>query len=266
MSDEQLKAYHEVIDPQNREFQKMKEEGLLRGDSMKKYAYQRFIKDYLRCVDAIDENVGRILDWLDGDEELKNNTIVVYCSDQDYFTGEHGYAEKRLMYEGAINMPLLIRWPDKIKPGTRVQDMVQNIDYAPTFLDMAGVEIPTDMQGKSFKPVLEGKSVPNWREAVYYHYYDHGQHVVGRHDGIRDKRYKLIHFYTDDTWEFYDLENDPNELYNAYGDKSYEAEIKRMEEGLVNLRKQYKVPEWVFSPPYVSLKGIEQTKRERIID
>lgn len=261
MSEEQLKAYHSFIDPQNQEFLLMKENGLLEGDKMKKYAYQRFIKDYIRVVDGIDENVGRILQWLDRNKQLKENTVVVYCSDQSYFTGEHGYAEKRLMYEEAMKMPFLVRYPKKIKPGLKIESMIQNIDYGPTFLDLAGLKIPQEMQGKSFKSILEGNGPENWRKSVYYHYYDHGRHEVGRHEGIRTNRFKLIRFYTDDTWELYDLKNDPNEVNNLYGNPAYNSEIEKLKKELETLRLQYEVPDWIYEPPYVSLRGIENTKR-----
>ena len=259
MTDEQLKAYHAVIDPQDEAFFKMKKAGLLDGDKMKSYTYQRFIKDYIRVVDGIDENVGRLLSWLDKNEKLKENTVVIYCSDQSYFTGEHGYAEKRLMYEEAMKMPFLIRYPKMIKAGSRIKSMIQNIDYAPTVLDLAGVEIPDEMQGESFKPILEGNTPKNWRKSVYYHYYDHGRHKVGRHDGVRTKRYKLIHFYTDDIWEMYDLKDDPNELNNLYGNPTYNSEIEKLKKELKKLQHKYDVPDWVYKPPYVSLKGINNT-------
>ena len=260
MTEEQLKAYHSFIDPQNEEFQRMKEAGLLEGDKMKRYAYQRFIKDYIRVIDGVDENVGRILSWLDKHEKLKENTVVVYSSDQSYFTGEHGYAEKRLMYEEAMKMPFLIRYPKLIKPGSKPQALIQNIDYGPTFIDLAEIEIPEDMQGRSMKAVLAGNEPDDWRKSVYYHYYDHGRHKVGRHEGVRTHRYKLIHFYTDDVWEMYDLQNDPNEINNLYGNSDYSTEIDELKLELMKLQNQYEVPDWVFEPPYVSLKGIKVTK------
>ncbi len=261
MTAEELKAYHEVIDPQNRLFLQMKESGQLEGDNMRQYAYQRFIKDYIRIVDAIDENVGKLLSWLDERPELKKNTVVIYASDQSYFTGEHGYKEKRLMYEEAMKMPLLIRWPGTIAPGTRVEELVQNIDYGPTFLDIAGINPPEEMQGASYLPLLLGKIPPDWRKSVYYHYYDHGQHVVGRHEGVRTKDHKLIHFYTDDVWELYDLQEDPYEVNNLYGQSGFEALTDSLKTELSRLQQQYEVPEWVFEPPYVSLKGINETNK-----
>lgn len=260
MSDEQLKAYHSFIDPQNESFKKMVETGDLEGDKMKRYAYQRFIKDYIRVIDGVDENVGRILSWLDENEQLKENTVVIYSSDQSYFTGEHGYAEKRLMYEEAMKMPFLIRYPKIIKPGSRPDALIQNIDYGPTFLDLAGIEVPKEMQGKSMKSLLEGKNKKDWRRSVYYHYYDHGKHKVGRHEGIRTHRYKLIHFYTDDTWEVYDLQNDPNEINNLYGNPFLNAEIEKLKREMEKQKIEYEVPDWIYTPPFVSLKGIKSAE------
>ena len=264
MTDEQLKAYHAFIDPQNEDYKQKLEAGELDEDAIKRYAYQRFIKDYIRVVDGIDENVGRILAWLDENEELKENTVVVYSSDQSYFTGEHGYAEKRLMYEEAMKMPFLIRYPKVIKPGSHPNALIQNIDYGLTFLDLAGIEAPEDMQGKSFKSVLEGRTPENWRKSVYYHYYDHGRHKVARHEGVRTNRFKLIHFYTDDTWEMYDLKNDPYEVNNLYGNPNSNADIERLKKELVRLREFYEVPDKVFYPPYVSLGGLKLKDDELI--
>jgi arylsulfatase A-like enzyme len=250
MSEEERKAYHAFYDPLNAEYHRMKEEGILEGDREKKYWYQRFIKDYLRVVDAIDENVGKILDFLDH-ENMEENTVVIYCSDQSYFTGEHGWAEKRLMYEEAMKMPLLMRWQGKIPPGTRISGMVQNIDYAPTLLDIAGLKIPGEMQGNSFLPLLDGSTPANWRKSIYYHYYEHGGHGVPRHEGVRDDRYKLINYYTDNVWEFFDLLNDPDEMISLYNDPVYEKEIRNMKDELLRLRKIYEVPDSVFNPPYI---------------
>lgn len=176
MTDDQLRAYHAVIDPQNEAYQRMLDEGKLDdATTMRRYVYQRVIKDYLRIVDAIDENVGRLLNWLDGDDALKHNTVVVYASDQGFFTGEHGYAEKRLMYEAAMRFPLLMRWPGKIERGTRVKSLVQNIDLAPTFMEIAGAPVPKEVQGRSLLPLLDGEPPADWRTSVYYQ--DRKRHV-----------------------------------------------------------------------------------------
>ncbi len=250
MTKYQFEKWHSYKDPINKEYHKLKKEGKLEGDALKKFAYQQFIKDYLRCVDGVDDNVGRILEWLDKHNQIKENTIVVYASDQSYFTGEHGFAEKRFMYEEAMRMPFLIRWPKKIKPGTRITELIQNIDYAPTFLDAAGLETPKDMQGKSFLKIASGDKDITWRKAIYYHYYDHGKHNVPRHDGIRTERYKLINFYTEDKYEFYDLETDPNEMVNLYNDEKYATIISNLKKELNSLRTSYEVPAKHFKPSY----------------
>lgn len=197
-------------------------EANLQGDELAKWKYQRYIKDYLRTIISIDENVGRVLDYLK-ESGLEENTLVVYTSDQGFYLGEHGWFDKRFMYEESLRMPLLMKYPSVIKPGTINHQLVQNLDFASTFLDLAEAEIPADMQGRSLKPLLEGGEASDWRNAIYYHYYEYpGWHAVKRHYGIRTDRYKLIHFYYDvDVWELYDLENDPNELTNIYHDVQY---------------------------------------------
>jgi arylsulfatase A-like enzyme len=220
-------------------------------DSVKlqRFKYRTMIKSYLRCVAAVDENIGRLLQWLK-DNELENDTIVVYSSDQSYYIGEHGMADKRWMYEESLRMPLVMRWPGKIKPGTEVDAMVQNIDYAPTLLEAAGLPVPEEMQGRSLLPLLEEKEV-EWRETIYYHYYTHGEHNVPRHDGVRTKRYKLIHYYTDDAYELFDLKQDPNELLNLYGNPEYRAVAARMKTELKHRKELYKVPDSAYTAPFV---------------
>lgn len=251
MTNEQLKEWHSYKDLETEQYHKLEEAGLLKGDGLREFSYQMFIKDYLRLIDGVDENVGRMLDWLDEHPDVNKNTIVVFNSDQGFFTGEHGWAEKRFMYEESLRMPLLVRWPGQIEAGTEVEAMVQNIDFAPTFLDAAGIKIPEEMQGRSFAPLLRGESPADWRESIYYHYYDHGLHGVPRHDGVRTERYKLIHFYTDDVWEFYDLKEDPHEINNLYGNGEFEDTIDKLREELERLRDHYEVPEHHFQPPYV---------------
>ncbi|SMO63518.1 sulfatase family protein [Fodinibius sediminis] len=257
MSEDQREQWHRFRDPETQRYRALKREGLLEGDEHLKFAYQKFIKDYLRLIDGVDENVGRLLDWLDTRPEIKKNTVVVYTSDQGFFTGQHGWAEKRFMYEESIQMPLLIRWPGQITPGSRVEALTQNIDFAPTFLEMADLDVPSEMQGRSLLPLLSEKPPADWRQSIYYHYYDHGLHNVPRHDGVRTDRYKLIHFYTDDVWEFYDLSRDPHEVHNRYGDKAYEDRVKKMKAELNRLRNFYGVPPDHFKPPYVKA-GPEQ--------
>ncbi len=196
-----------------------------RGDSLLAWKYQRYMQDYLATVLSVDDNVGRILDYLE-ESGLSENTIVVYTSDQGFYLGEHGWFDKRFMYEESFRTPLIVRWPDRIAPGTVNRDLVQNLDLAPTFLEAAGVEVPANMQGRSMLPLMRGEST-DWRESVYYHYYEYpGIHAVKRHYGIRTDRYKLIHFYDDiDEWELYDLDRDPREMKNLYGQPGY-AEVQ----------------------------------------
>lgn len=203
------------------------------------WKYNRYLKDYLRTVQSIDDGVGEVLDYLD-EAGLTENTVVVYTSDQGFYLGEHGWFDKRFMYEESFRTPLLIRYPAEIKPGTTVRQLVQNLDYAPTLLDFAKQPIPSEMQGLSFRPLLNGDST-NWRDAVYYTYYEYPSvHMVKRHYGIATERYKLMHFYYDiDEWELYDLERDPNELRNVYNDPAYETVRAELHKRLDELRSFY---------------------------
>ncbi len=186
------------------------------------WKYQRYIKDYLRCIRSVDRNVGRLLNYLDR-TGLLDNTLIVYTSDQGMYLGEHGWFDKRFMYKQSFRTPLLIRYPAMIKPGTVSSEMALNLDFAPTFLDLAGVPKPDYMQGTSLVPLFDGEAPADWRKSVYYHYYEYpGWHAVKRHYGIRTQQYKLIHFYFDvDQWELYDLKKDPDELQNVYDDSAY---------------------------------------------
>lgn len=251
MSEEQRKKWHVYKDPEAEEYNQMKEEGLLQGKEELAFAYQKFIKDYVRLIYGVDKNVGRVLNWLDEHPEVKENTIVVYTSDQGFFTGQHGWAEKRFMYDESIKTPLIVRWPGRISAGSKIESTVQNIDFAPTLLQAAGTEIPAEMQGRSFIPLLDGEAPGDWRNSIYYHYYDHGIHGVPRHDGVRTDRYKLIHFYTDNAWELYDLSNDPNEVNNLYGNKEYDDVTAELKKELDRLRNYYEVPDSHFEAPYV---------------
>ncbi len=213
----------------------------LTGQALKKWKYQRYIKDYLRCIASVDKNVGRLLKYLD-DSGLAENTVVIYTSDQGFYLGDHGWFDKRFMYEFSLRMPLLVRHPKVIKAGTVTDAMALNLDFAPTFLDLAGVDKPKDMQGRSLRPILAGKTPADWRTSMYYHYYEYpAVHSVKRHYGIRTKRYKLIHFYHDiDAWELYDLEKDPNELNNVYGSPGSAEIVKKLKAELEQLRKEFK--------------------------
>ncbi len=213
----------------------------LSGRALAEWKYQRYIKDYLRCIVSVDENIGRILDYLD-ESGLAENTIVVYTSDQGFYLGEHGWYDKRFMYEESFGTPLLIRYPNVIPAGVASDKLVMNLDFASTFLELAGLDIPDEMQGLSLLPIFNNKA-NSWRDAVYYHYYEypHGWHDVKRHYGIRTDRYKLIHFYNDiDDWELYDLQEDPNEMNNLYNNPDYEEKILELKKRLQELKKQYK--------------------------
>ena len=215
----------------------------LQGESLKRWKFQKYIKDYMRCVQSVDDNVGRVLDYLEK-SGLDDNTIVFYMGDQGYFLGEHGWYDKRWMYEESIKMPCLIRFPKQIKSGIKIENMAINVDIAPTILDYAGVKIPNDMQGESLKPLLEDNknASSKWRKSVYYQYFEYPKwHNVLPHYGIRNSRYKLIHFYyTDDIWEFYDLKNDPNELTNQYNNPIYKKTIAGLKVELQKQQKKYK--------------------------
>ena len=211
----------------------------LEGDELTRWKCQQYIKDYLRCVASVDDNVGRVLDYLD-QSGLAENTIVVYTSDQGFYLGEHGWLDKRFMYEESLRMPLIVRYPAEIRPRV-AEEMVLNLDFAPTFLDYAGVSPPTEMQGESMRGVLGGRVPEEWRRSIYYHYYEYpGSPLIKRHYGVRTERYNLIHFYHDiEAWELYDLEADPHELNNVYDDPRQAAHLVELKAELERLRRQY---------------------------
>ena len=188
----------------------------------------------------MDDNIGRVLDYLER-SGLSENTIVVYTSDQGFYLGEHGWFDKRFMYEQSLRLPLIVRYPREIRAEVNERDMVLNLDFAPTFLDFAGVAIPEEMQGRSLRPLLAGNTPADWRQSIYYHYYEYPSwHMVKKHYGVRTGRYKLIHFYDDiDTWEMFDLQNDPDELRNLYDDPQYADVIAELKAELARLRAQY---------------------------
>jgi arylsulfatase A-like enzyme len=237
LTEKQLAAWNKAYGPKNKEFQ----EANLTGKDLVRWKYQRYAKDYLRCIDSVDENVGRVLDYLD-ESGLAENTVVIYSSDQGWYLGEHGWYDKRWMYEESFRTPLMVRWPGKVKPGSVTNAMCMNLDFPETFLDIAGAKAPEDMQGQSIVPILEGKTPEDWRTSVYYHYYEFpGAHSVRRHYGVRTDRYKLIYFYEPEVneWELFDLEKDPNELKSVYDDPSYAKVVKEMKTELTRLREQY---------------------------
>ena len=212
----------------------------LTGKELKKWKYQRYMEDYLACVASVDDNVGRFLDYLD-ESGLSENTIVFYTSDQGFYLGTHGWFDKRFMYEESLHMPLLVRYPGRVRAGSVNDDLVSNLDFASTFLELAGAKTPDDIQGESLIPLLRGKTPKTWRTSFYYHYYEYpGPHSVKRHYGVRTERYKLIHFYYDsDAWELYDLKKDPDELNNLYDNHEYAEVIADLKMELKRLRKHY---------------------------
>jgi arylsulfatase A-like enzyme len=206
------------------------------------WKYQRYLKDYLATAKSLDRNIGRILHYLDS-TGLDKNTIVIYASDQGFYLGEHGWFDKRFMYEESLRTPFVIKYPTKIKPGTQIQNMVLNVDFAPTLLDMAGLKIPIEIQGKSFFPILKNpKATLKWRDAIYYHYYEYPEpHKVAPHFGIRTQRYKLIRFYgPHNQWELYDLSKDPHEMNNVIHDVSKIKLINQLKNQLRILINEYK--------------------------
>ena len=237
LNEEQLAGWNAAYEPKNQSLT----ENMLQGKELAIWKYNRYIKDYLRCIQSVDDNVGRVLDYLE-ETGLDENTMVIYTSDQGFYLGEHGWFDKRFMYEESHRMPLVIKYPGRVAPGTVNSDMVMNLDFAPTFLDYAGIPVPEEMQGKSMRPVLEGNTAEGeFREAVYYHYFEYpAVHMVKRHYGVRTSRYKLIHFYYDvDEWELYDLEEDPAEMNNIYGDPGTEELIEGLKEKLYELKEAY---------------------------
>ncbi|MBS3776154.1 MAG: sulfatase [Bacteroidales bacterium] len=235
LTEEEQKKWDAVYGPINQEFK----EKAPRGRELTRWKYQRYMEDYLACIKAVDENVGRLMKYLD-ESGLAENTLVIYTSDQGFYLGEHGWFDKRFMYEESFRTPLIVRWPGHVEPGSENDQLVQNLDYAETMLDAAGVEVPSDMQGKSMVPLLEGQNT-DWRDALYYHYYEYpGIHAVKRHYGIRTDRYKLIHFYHDvDEWELYDLKKDPNEMHNVIDDPEYIDVKKELRHDLDSIMRHY---------------------------
>ncbi len=235
MSAEQLAAWRDFYGPRDEAFH----EAGLTADGLVRWKYQRYVKNYLRCVRGVDESVGTLMKTLE-ELGLDDNTVVIYSSDQGFYIGDHGWYDKRWMYEESLKMPLIVKWPGVTEAGSVNDDLVQNLDYAETFLEMAGAEVPGDMQGRSLVPLLAGDTPDDWRQSIYYHYYEYPSvHMVPRHYGVRNDRYKLMHFYQFDEWEFYDLETDPNELHNLYDDPASAEVINAMKVELERLRAHY---------------------------
>ena len=238
-NDEQKKKYDLTLDKISADFKenwpKMNDEEKMR------WKFQRYMQDYLATISSVDDNVGRVLDYLE-ETGLDDNTIVVYTSDQGFYLGEHGWFDKRFIYDESFKTPLMIKWPNKIKPGITNDEMVQNLDFAQTFLEAAMIDVPDDMQGESLMPLLLSENDKWTREEVYYHYYEYPSvHMAKRHYGIVTKEFKLVRFYYDvDEWELYDRLNDPNEMNNVYDDPAYVDVVNDLTERLANLRVKYK--------------------------
>jgi arylsulfatase A-like enzyme len=199
------------------------------------------MKDYLRCVQSVDDNVGRLMDYLKANG-LDKNTIVIYTSDQGFYLGEHGWFDKRFMYEESFRTPLIVKWPGVTTKKQAAGSLVQNLDFAETILDMAGLPVPAEMQGKSIVPVLKGKQKGDLHDALYYHFYENQEHKVAKHVGVRTSRYKLIYFYENNEWELYDLQTDLGEMNNLYGKPPYQKVQGQLLERLKQLMRDYKDP------------------------
>jgi len=238
MTPQEKAAWIAAYQDENEAFQKSPPE----GEELIRWKYQRYIKDYLRCVQSVDDSVGRVLDYLD-ESGLAKNTVVIYASDQGFYLGEHGWFDKRFMYEQSLRTPFIVRWPGVTKAGSVEGRIVSNLDFAETLLEIAGVEQPADMQGRSVVPLLQGAPPEDWRTAFYYHYYEGppAEHTVAEHYGVTDGRYKLIHYYKLDQWELFDLENDPQEMQSVYGQPDYAGPRQRMLDELARLRSELEV-------------------------
>ncbi len=235
MSEEELAAWNAAFVPDNLQYMVTEPQ----GDDLVRWKYQRYAKNYLRTIAAIDDNLGRVLDYLDS-SGLTDNTAIIYTSDQGMFLGEHGWFDKRWMYEPSLRTPLIVRWPEVVQPGSERLELVQNLDLAQTFLDMAGVEIPAHMQGRSLLPLLRGESPGDWRQSIYYRYYESGRpHHVAQHYGVRTHTHKLIYYNQIGEWELFDLQADPLELTNVYDVPDYRDIRITLEEELQRLQMQY---------------------------
>jgi N-acetylglucosamine-6-sulfatase len=243
MTSRQKQEWDAHYEPENRDFIQRMRAGQLSGDDIVRWKYQRYIKDYLRCIAGVDESVGRILEYLD-QSGLADNTIVIYSSDQGFYLGEHGWYDKRWMYEESLKMPFIIRWPGVVPAGVRSEAMIQNIDYGPTFLDVAGVPVPSEMQGRSLLPVLKNECQPtaDWRDAIYYAYYENAAvHNVPLHDGVRTQRHKLMFFPRTREWQLIDLQQDPHELRSMHEDPAYAEVFAGLQKRYRDLRQFYDV-------------------------
>ena len=239
MNPAQRQAWDAFYEPLIAEFYRTKPQ----GKELAEWKFQRYMRDYMKTVKSLDDNVGRVLDYLEA-KGLSKNTLVVYTSDQGFYMGEHGWFDKRFMYEESMRTPLIMKLPEGFSRRGDVDELVQNIDYAPTFLELAGAKVPADMHGRSLLPLLKGEHPADWRTSLYYHFYEYpAEHSVKRHYGVRTADYKLIHFYNDiDVWELYDLRKDAAEMHNLYGQSGTEQVTEELKKELLRLQEQYDDP------------------------
>lgn len=236
MNEAQRRMWDAAYARRSREFHEKK----LQGRELVRWKYQQYMQDYLGCIASVDDSVGQLLNWLDANGEA-DNTLVVYASDQGFYLGEHGWFDKRWIYEESIRTPMLARWPGVAKPGLASADMVSNIDIPETFLDAAGVPIPGDMQGRSMRAVMEGRTPRDWRQSFYYHYYEKGVHDVAPHDGVRTDRYTFANYYESGEWELFDRQKDPRQMRSVYTDPAYANTVRELKAELSRLRQELRV-------------------------
>jgi arylsulfatase A-like enzyme len=254
LTPEERRAWDAYYEPRNAAFRAAK----LQGEDLVRWKYQRYLHDYLGCVKAVDESVGRLLAFLDEDGS-SGDTIVVYASDQGFYLGEHGWFDKRWIFEESLRSPLLVRWPGVVKPGSTSSSIVSNIDFAETFLEAAGLPIPGEMQGRSLVPLLKGQTPPDWRKSFYYQYFEYPvPHRVRPHYGVVTARFKLVRFESPDVkeWELFDIEQDPLELRNVYDEPANQAVVADLKRELERLRVELKVPVEIPGEAYGSVKRI----------
>jgi arylsulfatase A-like enzyme len=239
MTEKQRQAWVAAYEPRTLEFRAKNP----KGRELVRWKYQQYMKDYLRCIAAVDENIGRTLDYLDHNG-LAANTLVVYASDQGFYLGEHGWFDKRWIYEESLRTPCMARWPGVIRPGSASNAMVSNLDFAQTFLDAAGVPAPAEMQGRSMVPLFQGKVKPeDFRKSLYYRYTEPGEHQVAPHEGVVTERYKLVYFWETKEWEMYDRREDPRELRSVYNHPSYAKVRRELEAELDKVRREADAPQ-----------------------
>lgn len=240
MTEEQKAVWDAHFAPRNQEFLANYKAGNLSEQDLVRWKYRRYMRNYLSTVKAVDESVGRMLQYLD-DHGLAENTIVIYSSDQGFFLGEHGWYDKRWMFEESFRMPFLVRWPNVVQAGTKPTDLIQNIDYAPTFLQIAGLDVPAEVQGQTLVPLFEG-TAQQWRKSLYYAYYELGEHAVPQHFGIRTRSHKLMYFPKSDEWNLFDLDKDPQELKSVHAEPEYQTVRNELSTEFTRLREKFDAP------------------------